>query len=54
MTERSSGDAGNPTPVPAQQWVCLEWMIDSAADETRFFWDAVEHPSLHTFSSVGR
>lgn len=40
------GDA--PTTVPTQTWVCLEWMHDGNANETKFFQDAVEHPSLAT------
>jgi hypothetical protein len=39
-------DPGNPVPVDA--WVCLEWQNKGDTNETRFFWDGVEHPSLHT------
>jgi hypothetical protein len=39
---------GAPMAVVVQDWVCLEWMHDGANDETRFWWDAVEHPSLAT------
>ena len=35
-------------PVPVQTWVCLEWMHDGASNETKFYEDAVEHPSLAT------
>jgi hypothetical protein len=34
--------------VPERTWACVEWLHDGSADETRFFWDGVEHPSLHT------
>jgi hypothetical protein len=39
---------GDPSPVPTGQWVCLEWMHDGAANETLFYWNDVEHPSLET------
>lgn len=42
---------GKPKAVPARTWVCLEWMFDGTADETQFWWDGVEHPSLATSSS---
>jgi hypothetical protein len=35
-------------PVPVDSWVCIEWLHKGDTDETRFFWDGVEHPSLHT------
>ena len=34
--------------VPEDEWLCIEWLHDGADDHTRFFWDAVEHPSLAT------
>ena len=43
---------GAPKPVPTKSWVCLEWLHAGSTNETRFFWDAVEHPSLHTTSTV--
>lgn len=46
--DRDPGPAGTPSPVPAGQWLCIEWMHDGAHDRTRFWWDAVEHPSLAT------
>ena len=39
-------DPGNPVPVDI--WICVEWLHKGDTDETRFFWDGVEHPSLHT------
>lgn len=35
-------------PVPTQQWLCIEWMHKGDTNETRFWWDATEHPSLYT------
>jgi hypothetical protein len=42
----------HPSPVPMGEWVCLEWMHKGDTNETRFYWNAVEHPSLHTSSTV--
>jgi hypothetical protein len=42
---------GKPAAVPAQEWVCLEWMFDGSANQTKFWWDGVEHPSLATSST---
>ncbi len=41
-----------PLAVPLNQWLCIEWMHKGDTNETRFFWDAVEHPSLYTSSTV--
>jgi hypothetical protein len=43
---------GAPMAVPTGAWLCIEWLHAGATNETRFFWDAVEHPSLHTTSTV--
>lgn len=43
---------GTPLAVPTGQWLCIEWLHSGATNETRFFWDAVEHPSLYTSSTV--
>jgi hypothetical protein len=43
--------SNNPAVVPVGQWVCIEWLHDGSANETRFYWDALEHTSLHTTSS---
>ena len=37
-----------PAPVPTATWMCIEWEHNGAANETKFYWDAVEHPSLAT------
>jgi hypothetical protein len=42
----------DPAAVPASSWVCIEWLHSGATNETRLFWDAVAHPSLHTTASV--
>jgi hypothetical protein len=42
---------GKPEAVPAKTWVCLEWKFDGSANETQFWWDGVEHPSLATSST---
>ena len=36
------------TAVPVDSWICVEWQHKGDTNETRFFWDGVEHPSLHT------
>lgn len=38
--------------VPEKEWICLEWQFDSGNNETRFFWDGVEHESLRTYPAV--
>jgi hypothetical protein len=38
-------------PVPVDSWVCIEWLHKGDTDETRFFWDGVEHASLYTSST---
>ncbi len=47
----SDADLG-PKAVPTAQWLCIEWLHGGATNETRFYWDATEHPSLHTTSSM--
>lgn len=45
----SDKDPNNaPRAVPTGEWLCVEWMHAGASNETRFYWDAVEHPSLYT------
>ncbi len=43
---------GNPRAVPLNEWMCIEWLHQGSTNETRFWWDAVEHPSLHTTSNT--
>ncbi len=38
----------SPRPVPVDEWVCLEWLNDGDAQESKVWWDDVEHPSLFT------
>lgn len=47
-TNADNDPADAAKPVTEKQWSCLEWMHDSQADETKFFLDGVEHPSLAT------
>ena len=44
-------DAG-PKAVPTKSWVCLEWLHQGETNETKFWWDGVEHPSLRTSETV--
>jgi hypothetical protein len=39
---------GMPKPIPVNQWVCIEWLHKGDTNETRFWWDGVEHPSIAT------
>jgi hypothetical protein len=43
---------GKPAPVPTGRWLCIEWMHKGDTNETRFWWDGVEHPSLYTMPST--
>ena len=47
-TSSDNDPAGSPLAVPTGKWVCIEWMHSGATNETRFFWDGAEHPSLYT------
>jgi hypothetical protein len=51
-TNADNDPAGNPKPVPSNTWACIEWEYDGANNETRFWWDGVEHPSMHTTSTL--
>jgi hypothetical protein len=50
-TNSDKDPANAPVAVPTKQWLCIEWLHQGSTNETRFFWDAVEHPSLYTSSS---
>jgi hypothetical protein len=43
---------GKPVAVPSGRWLCIEWMHKGDTNETRFWWDGVEHPSLYTMPST--
>ena len=43
---------GKPVAVPTGRWLCIEWMHKGDTNETRFWWDGVEHPSLYTMPST--
>jgi hypothetical protein len=45
-SDRDPDPASNA--VPEKQWLCIEWMHDGGSNQTRFWWDGVEHPSLAT------
>jgi len=51
-TNSDKDPAGKPVAVPTGQWMCVEWMHKGATNETRFWWDGVEHPSLYTQPST--
>jgi hypothetical protein len=51
-TNLDKDPSGTPSAVPNGQWICIEWMHDGENDETRFYWDGVEHPSLDTTKDV--
>jgi hypothetical protein len=44
----SDADPNPPVPVPLNTWLCVEWVHKGDTNETRFYWDGVEHPSLYT------
>jgi hypothetical protein len=41
-----------PVAVPLNQWICIEWLHKGDTNETRFYWDGVEHPSLSTSATM--
>ena len=43
---------GKPLAVPTGQWLCIEWLHKGDTNETRFWWDGVEHASLYTKPST--
>ncbi len=47
-TNADDDPSGAALPVAEKQWSCIEWLGDSTTDETKFFLDGVEHPSLGT------
>ena len=51
-TNLDQDPAGGAMPVPLKRWLCIEWLHDWERDETRFYLDGVEHPSLHTTRDV--
>lgn len=51
-TTSDNDPKGAPETVPQNTWVCVEWLHQGSTNETRFYWDAVEHPSLHTTETV--
>jgi hypothetical protein len=51
-TNSDNDPKNKPVPVPTGQWLCVEWMHKGDTNETRFWWDGVEHPSLYTKPST--
>jgi hypothetical protein len=51
-TNMDKDPSGKPLAVPTKGWTCIEWMHDGEHNETRFWWDGVEHPSMHTTESI--
>jgi hypothetical protein len=51
-TTSDNDPVGAPLDVPLNSWVCLEWWHSGATNETKFWWDATEHPSLHTTETM--
>ncbi len=47
-TNSDKDPGGSPLAVPTGAWLCIEWMHAGQTNETRFYWDAVEHASLYT------
>jgi len=47
-TNADDDPKGAAKAVAEKQWSCVEWMGDYMTDETKFFLDGVEHPSLAT------
>jgi hypothetical protein len=41
-----------PMAVPLNEWLCIEWLHEGDTNETRFYWDGVEHPSLSTSATM--
>lgn len=50
-TTHDSDPNGAPLEPPTNTWTCVEWAHLGSTDETRFYVDGVEHPSLATTSS---
>jgi hypothetical protein len=51
-TNSDDDPTGSPLPVPTGKWICIEWMHKGDTNETRFYWDATEHPSLYTSATL--
>lgn len=51
-TTEDNDPPGAARPVPSSTWACIEWEYNGSTNETRFWWDGVEHPSMHTTATV--
>lgn len=47
-TTRTQDPNGMPEEPPVNEWTCVEWLHKGSTNETRFYVDGVEHPSLYT------
>lgn len=47
-TTSDKDPGGMPRAAPLAEWMCLEWLHDGEKNETKFFWDGTEHPSMAT------
>ena len=47
-THLDQDPVGSVRPTPTGEFACIEWLHDGSRDETRFWWDGEEHPSLAT------
>jgi hypothetical protein len=47
-TRADADPEGNVEEPATEEWVCLEWQHLGSMNETRFYLDGVEHPSLGT------
>lgn len=50
-TTSDADPTGMVRQVPLDEWLCIEWQHAGATNETRFWWDAIEHASLRTTES---
>ena len=48
-----SQDDAHTSRVPTGEWICVEWMFDADADESRFFWNGAEREELHVVGRAG-
>jgi hypothetical protein len=51
-TNLDNDPSGKAKKVPEDAWICVEWMVDTQHDQSKFWWDGTEHPSLATTRDV--
>lgn len=47
-TRHDADPSGSPSEPPENEWTCIEWEHKGSTNETRFFIEGVQHPSLDT------